>query len=233
MMVRPGFERVRVRRVPTRGTRAGLGDAAPADQPPISASEQAAWYDVIGQFEQKANDFLAARADLAAQAPFIAAQPADIQAEYADLVARADSTQSNIQKVQAALADVKNALTGAWNYVTGVWDSFAATVVPDINAATGLSPYAGLQGLGSPFFPLIPIAIVAAAVAALAYFLNDYAQFSKKVQLLKQGMSPADVNKVLGSASITSTLGTLVWIAGGIVLLIYLPKLIGSYKALR
>jgi hypothetical protein len=232
-----------------------LSDIAPADQPPITADQQAAWYDILGQFQQKASDFDAAYQDLMARAPFVATQSADIQAQYQALVDKANATHSTVQYIQQASADVMNALKGAWNAVTGVWgtvsgavsgalnlptDAAGNVVAPDvINPATGLSPYAGLMGNGLGFLPLIPIAAVAAAIAAITYFLSQYVQFRDKLTLLQQytaaGATPAQAAAAVAQAfgtgsSATSTIGTLVLIVGGLALLFYLPRVLRDYK---
>jgi len=224
----------------------GLGDAPPSDQPPITAADQTAWYNVIGQFENYAAQFQTSYADMVQQADFISTQSQDVQDEYQALLQRFANTQSDITTVQAGLNDIKNALAGAWSVVTGVWANVSGNLKTVSTGVWGsIKSFIGLSGEddGLGFLPLIPIAIVAAAITALALILSDYATFSQKVALLKQyvaqGLPPdqaaAAVNSALGPSpsTITSTLGTLVWVAAGIAAIVFLPKLISSYKALK
>jgi hypothetical protein len=222
-----------------------LADAAPpADQPAITPDQSAAWYNIIAQWEQKVAQFTAAQSDLAAQASSIAALPANVQADYASLVSRGDTLRSTISGIQQALADVKNALTGAWNYVTGVWGQVSSAVSATVPAGSSLfetvSPYMMGGGLGSlGLFQLIPIAIVAASVAALGYWLDDYLQFHDKLALAKQyqqqGVPPdqaaALIDQVFGSkGGLTSSLGTVAIIVAVVAGLVFLPRLIGQYR---
>lgn len=224
------------------GSAALPASAAPPDQPVITSDQSAAWYNIIGQWNQYVANFNASFAALVQEAAFIETQNGDVQAEYADMISRAEATQAQIASVQNGVADVENALQGAWQYVTGAWANVEAvsstageSILSTVKSWFGMSSAVGLG-----FLPLIPIAIVAASVAALAYFLNSYNTFQQKVALLKQytaqGMSPADaaaaVNKALGppASTLTGSLGTLVLLAGGIAAIIFLPRLIGSYK---
>lgn len=209
-----------------------LSDANDITSEAITPDQQTAWYNIIGQFEARAQQFLSARQDLDSIDP--AALTPDMQAQYQSLQGRAASIQNTITTVQNALADVKNALAGAWDAVTGVW-SQAVQIAPLTSAANpavteGMSPMTAalLEGFGLGFLPLIPIAIVAAALAAMTYFLTDYGKFKTNAALVAQGKKP------LSTGGLTSSVGTLVWIAAGIAALVLLPRLIGGYKeALR
>jgi hypothetical protein len=224
------------------GSAALPASAAPPDQPAITSDQSAAWYNVIAQWDQYVANFNDSFAALVQEAAFIETQSPDVQSEYADMISRAEATQSQIASVQNGVADVENALQGAWQYVTGAWSNVEAVSTSAgeslLSTVKGWFGMSGAAGLG--FLPLIPIAVVVASVAALAYFLTTYATFQQKITLLKQytaqGMNPTDaaaaVQKALGPAasSITSSLGTLVLVAGGIAAIIFLPRLIGSYK---
>jgi hypothetical protein len=248
-----------------RRRRVLLGDANDITTESVTPAQQAAWYDIIGKFESSASQFQAAMSDLAAQASDIATQDQATQDAYNSLVSRGQMLQNTISGVGNALVDVKNALSGAWTAITGEWSKVTSAVssalqlpadqygtqaldtISPFMMGWGASPYASLVRLGLSgglgLLPLIPIAIVAAAVAALAYWLNDYLQFTQKMALIKttnaqraaQGQAPllpADVAKIMssGAGGLTASLGSLVWIIGGIAALIFLPKLIGGYR---
>jgi hypothetical protein len=230
-----------------------LGDASDITSTAVTPAQSAAWYNIIGQWEQQAAAFQAAYADLVSQADAVAATgDASVQSDYAALLAKATDTSSTITNIQAALADVKSALTGAWSAITGAWQSVASAVTTYTGtpsnsedfvtavAAQPISGWAHLAGLG--FLPLIPIAIVAAALAAITLFLTNYSEFNQRMAAYKAaaaqpGATPtslATVAKQLGFGNVggglTSSLGTLVWIAAGIAALIFLPRLIETYK---
>jgi len=203
----------------------------------VTPAQQSAWQSIIASFESKAAQFAQAMSDL--QSQDTSTYPPDLLAEYQSLMSQGNATQSTIATVQQGLQDVKNALVGAWSSVTGFWQSAAPTAAltsgANPAATEGMSPMTAalLQGMGGlGFLPLIPIAIVAASVAALAYFLSNYAQFSQKVALLKQGYTPAQIAQATATGGgLTGTLGALVWIAAGIAAVIFLPKLIGQYRS--
>jgi hypothetical protein len=211
-----------------------LGDPNDITSEVVTDAQKTAWYNIIGQWESQAAQFDAAYADLLSQGDWVATQSADVQAQYADLVKRATSTYNTIQNIQTALADVKNALAGAWTAVTGAWSSvgqfFTSTAANAASPTQAGEASAWLQGWGGGlgFLPLVPIAVVAAALAAITYILADYGKWTSKVALLKQGITPpADSS----GTTLTSSLGSLVMIAAVIGGLIFLPRLIGSYRS--
>lgn len=221
-----------VHRPARRRRGAGLGDnpsMGPYDAPSnvtATAAQSSAWYDVMGKFATASDQFDSAQADLASMADFISQQDQSVQDEYAALVSRAQGLQTDIGYVTTALADVKQWLAGAISAVEGAYASVAA----------GIKSWLGMSGLGQ--LPLIPIAVVAAATAAVGYFLSDYAQFAQKVALLKQytaqGMAPADAAKAVSTAlSSTSAASTVGWIVIGVAVvaaLWFLPNLMGRYR---
>jgi len=184
-----------------------------------------AWYNILGQFDQKEQEFNSAYADLLAQADQMSTAAPDIQAEYQKLVTRAQTITTNLTRMKTALADVRSALSGAWTAVSGAWSGAESTV----KGWLGLS---GGDGLG--FLPLIPIAIVSAALVAVAYFLNDYAQFRGKMTVYQNaiaaGATPAQAAAsaaTLSSSPITAKIGNMALIAGlAIAAFIFLPPLL-------
>lgn len=223
-----------------------LGDPNDITSPTISDAQKTAWYNIIGQWENQANAFESGYADLLTQGDWVATQSADVQAQYADLVKRSTDTYNTIQNIQGAIADVKNALSGAWSAVTDAWSkvagffsSTASNAAQAFTAAAEAAPPTafetaasfGLMGSGlGILFPLIPIAVVAAALAAITYLLTDYGKWNSKVALLKQGITPPPDSSG-GGTTFTSSVGSLVMIAGVVAGLIFLPKLIGNYRS--
>lgn len=206
-----------------------FGDANDITSEAVTPAQQAAWSDLIGRWERAAQQFVTAQDDLGSMADFVATQDAQTQSDYAALVARGNTIGSSIATMQTALADVKAALAGAWQSVTGVWQTYVGTPATANDVVTALSTQ-GIMGFGAlGFLPLVPIAIVAAALAAVTYFLTDYATFAKKVALLKQGIPASQIAQATGGG-LTSSLGTFAWIALGVAALVFLPKLISSFK---
>jgi hypothetical protein len=230
-----------------------LGDPNDITSESITDAQSTAWYNIIGQWENQAAAFQAAYQDLLSQGDFISQQDPQVQADYNALLSKGSSTMSTIQSIQAALTDVKAALAGAWSSITGAWQSVQGAVATyvgtpstseDFVTAVAAQPISGwpmLRGLG--FLPLIPIAIVAAALAAITLFLTNYSEFNQRMAAYKAaasqpGATPstlATVAKQLGfgqgSGGLTSSIGTLVWIAAGVAALIFLPRLIGDYRS--
>lgn len=207
------------------------------DLPP---DQQAAWYDVLGQFQQKEAAFNAAYADLSSRGAWVATQDAKTQADYAAMMQKANDTRDTVAKIHAGLDDITSAVSGAWGSVTGaaesLWGSIkgsaqaiqAQGTVDQPPAISEPGPLYGLGNLG--ILPvLIPIAAIAASIAVVSYFLNDYAQFTKRLDTMQQLQSqgvPADqaaaiLNKV---APLPTSIGAGV---GGAVMNLGLIALIG------
>jgi hypothetical protein len=234
----------------------GLGDANDITFENVTAAQSTAWYNLIGQWENQATAFQTALTDLQSQNDAVQATgDPNVLSDYADLLQKGSDTLGTIQNIEAALADVKAALSGAWDSITGAWQqvsgavsSAVATYVgtpsnsEDFVTAVQAQPIAGwgLRGLG--FLPLIPIAIVAAALAAITIWLTNYSEFNQRMAAYTQAVTAnpnmtaaqkSQLSQQLGlgqSGGITSTLGTLVWIAAGIAALIFLPRLISNYR---
>lgn len=144
-----------------------------------------AWYDLIAQFKQYAQQFENARNDLLAQAGAVANMDPQTQSDYQDMLQKASDTESKVVSIRNGIDDIQNAIAGAWDKVTGAAQSLWGTITQGgtLDTQTGFDqPMAELG-----FLPvLIPIAAVTVSVAAIAYFLNDYAQFSQRLTAMKQ-----------------------------------------------
>lgn len=167
-----------VARAASRGTKPPPAAGAAGD---LSPEQRVAWYNVIGIFQRKAQEFEAAQAALSR--PPAKPLPPELEAERRRLLERSAVVRSTVLRIRGALDDVQAALRGAWGLVTGAWDT--ARSVVGLNAL----PELGSLGLA----PLIPIALVAAAIATVTVFLADYAKFSRKVELLERGYTPEQI----------------------------------------
>ena len=135
---------------------------------------------MLANFKSRVAEFQAARGELQKIGAAIA-RTNDMEAwrQYGELVARADSIES---KVTAALRAIDSTLSAA-------------------RAAIGLDGVRALAGLG--FVWVLPIAIIAAALAVLGYWLSDYAKFAARYReqqrvasdLVAQGVDPIEAQR--------------------------------------
>lgn len=179
----------------------GLGDRWGAE-PELTASEEKAWYDVVGKFKAAATQFEKVQNELLSRP--IPSDPT-LAAERARLVTRAQQIKTTIQQLRQTLGDVMSAVSGAWDQVTGAWDWVAKNL--------GLDGMPEDRGLG--FAPIIPIAVVAAAIATITVFLADYGKFAKRVSVFEQAIAAgATTQQAVSAASsipqggITEALGS-------------------------
>ena len=94
--------------------------------------------------------------------------------------------------------------------------SRAETIKNSIKSATNWSDTLRIDELG--FLPLIPLAVIGSAVAAIGYWVTDYAKFSSSVQyqatLISQGVSPEKAallaNQQANPPSFFSSAGSLI-----------------------
>jgi hypothetical protein len=175
----------------------------------LSPEQRVAWYNVVGLFQKKAQEFEAAQARLKSMRV-----PASLEAERRALLARADVVRATVVRIRGALDDVQAALRGAWGLVTGAWDTARAVV-----GLNGLPPEP-LGALG--IAPLIPIALVAAAIATVTVFLTSYAKFIRKAELLERGYTPeqiaaTDPDRPFGGGMLAGVAGIVALIAAALI----------------
>lgn len=135
---------------------------------------------MLANFKNRVGEFNAARRELQKIGAQIArTNDMDAWRQYGELVARADAIES---KVGGALRAIDSALKSA-------------------RAALGLEGMHALAGLGIVW--VLPIAIIAAALAVLGYWLADYMKFAKRYaeqqrvagELVAQGVAPAEAQR--------------------------------------
>jgi hypothetical protein len=172
----------------------------------FTPAERSAWSAVLSRFRTAADDVDAAVADLRRTAPIVARSPV-LAREHSELMARANRLHAMLGTLRSAIADVKAALLGVWTDVRGIWSRIAGTFT--------LGEPPTLQGI-----PLIPIAAVTAATAALTAFLVDYGKFSRRVALytaeIGRGRSPQEataiVERVAPSRALITIGGIPIWL---------------------
>ncbi len=115
--------------------------------------ESVAWYNLVGQFRQKAQEF---QANFDALLNRSANVPPEYRAEYNQLVNVGVTVKAAVQK-----------MTSTIDSIVGFFDSFTQP------------PQQQLDGLG--LLPILPIAGVIAAVGFMAKWTYDYLAFDKKL----------------------------------------------------
>lgn len=189
--------------------------------PTATASEKAAWFDLLGKWRKAASDFEQAQAWLASQASFMAAQSPAIRAEYQDKTQKAATLKARIMQVSGALRSVESWLKGAYTSVVQPWE----------RAGVSIREWLGLGAVPA----LIPFAVVGAALAAVSYFLVDFAKYRTKLtelrRLQEQGYTPEQAAAMLERIEPKGILGGMqgVLLAGALLALVIfvLPRMRG------
>jgi hypothetical protein len=127
-----------------------------------------------------------------------AVEGTELEAEYSKLVGRGFSLRDQVQAATAAIDD-------ALRWARGVF---------------GLDGLQALAGLGIVWF--IPLAAIGAAVAALGWWLADYAKFARKfaeqgriaAELRAAGVDPIEAQRQAAAAVASTVPGWLAPLAG-------------------
>lgn len=144
-----------------------LGDMQAAAT--ATVTDPVKWYNVVGQFKKQTAKFNAAWSQLMNLQPFVAAHPT-LQADYNALVSTGQSIKS---KIQSATGLIDQTMSMAGN----IWSSIA-------NTFTNVFGEVEAPQLG--FLPLIPIAVIAASVTAISYFVYEVYKFQTRVDQIKK-----------------------------------------------
>lgn len=126
---------------------------------------------LITDFKAKAREFWQLWENLDARRAEVATAPAGLQVEYNNLMDRGLGIREKIETVTALIDKAANMYQDAKAWLM---DQFGLS---------GVS-YRQLSGLG--FIPLIPVAVIGAAVAAIGYWVNDAYQFAAKLDEIKR-----------------------------------------------
>jgi hypothetical protein len=158
--------------------------SASASDPQLVAARQygasASDIAMLADFKQRVAEFQAARRELQKIGAQIArTNDMAAWAEYGKLVERADSIERNVTAVTNA---IDSALKSA-------------------RAALGLEGVRALAGLGIVW--VLPVAVIAGAVAIIGYWMADYLKFAKRyseqqrivAELVQQGVNPIEAQR--------------------------------------
>lgn len=145
---------------------------------------------VIEQFKDKAREFWALWENLEDQKHTISASAPIVQNEYADLMARGSTIRTTVEYVTKTIDK-------AAQMYRSVRDWLAARFGLDGLSASDVDQRVNEMGL----IPLIPIAIITAALAAMGKWISDAYIFSERLaeikRLEKQGISPARAAEIV------------------------------------
>lgn len=179
---------------------------------PVVASatqaEQAAWYNLLAQWRVKAAEFEQAQAWLSSQADYMSTQPPAVQADYRAMLARASTLKARIVQVSGALRAVESWLKGAYSALIEPWERAGVAIKEWL-------------GLGVAPVALIPIAVVAAALAAVAYFLTDFGKYRLRIDEYRRTGKWLPDPGLFGDAS-----NLLMWAALAAAAVFILPRLL-------
>lgn len=137
-------------------------------------------------------------------------------AQFMDILRRVEASQPTT----AALQNMKAALLNSARWIKGTIE----TVTKALDAV------ANTLGMGSLGMPLIPIAVVVAAMAAMTKFITDAIKYLNQVELARmaqqQGATPEQVANILQPEVVSTakafTANWLPWVMGaGIVFLLF------------
>lgn len=188
-----------------------------ADVVNVTPEQETAWYDVVGKFRNAAADY--DRAISTAQSY------ADVAAESPDLKAQYDSAMSTYETLKEKIASVQQSIASAMGWFRNLF-----------SAAEPAMRGSGLRGLG--ILPLVPIALVSATLAVVAYEAKQVwtlnAKLSAAADLRRQGVPPAqaaemvatitgespDSGGIVGMLIGGGNVKRLVWIGAGAAVLI-------------
>jgi len=172
----------------------------------VSTQEELAWYNVIGQFRQKAQDFEKMMKRLQSQKS-IAARDPQLAAEYSSMMNTAMNLQQKIKQIRDATDSVIKWLKGVF----------------------------GFDGLGFvPLIPIAVVVASLAAIGKWvkdAYIFS--AKLDKVAALEKQGMSSREAISTVQSLTPTTSLFGIntKWLVIGGLSLVLIPIVLPAVKA--
>lgn len=144
-------------------------------------SDETAWYDVIGQFKNKAAEFTQWYNTISGIKIDPVLYP-ELIAEKRELLTRGDSIKEKITYITGKVDE-------AWNWLTSNF---------------GLSGYEmeeQLEDTGLGLLPIVPIAVVVGAVALIVKWCLDAKRFADKIKLMgnlrRQGYSPDKATEII------------------------------------
>lgn len=171
----------------------------------LNGTEPTEWYDLLGKFKEKADEFSGIYDRLLKSGELIKGNP-ELTRERAQLLARAE-------KVKATVDTLTKTVDTAYSFLKN---------------SMGLGNYSNESGNGAlGALPLIPVAVAAASIAAMTKIIADallYLNKAQRFEELSKQHGPDTALKIIKGLDPRSTfagdlvksLGPFILIAGGV-----------------
>lgn len=195
-----------------------------AESAPVAgAADETQWYDIVGRLRSSVDKFRVNFSALLAQRAFVSQHPT-LQTEYNTLANRGNAINQKINEVQGIIDKVSG-------WFTSIKTTIFGGAAPAPAPTTPTTPIGPLDGLG--VIQVLPIAVIAGAVALITKWLADVYVFAKKVEEIKRleskGLSPQRAADMLERAMPTGLMdvlkGNIIWLVIGGVLLLFGPEI--------
>ncbi len=178
-----------------------------ADIPPTTA-DRSQWDSTILQWKEAVSNFQKNYENLLQRAPIANASPA-LQRKYQAAMNEAAQAKVRISEIDSALADVQAWLSGAWTSFHNVWSYISGKVSMLLGYEHAMVAQVGLGELGQVI--MIPIAVVAVAIAYIAARSMDLYQTNQKLDTVKayvaKGYTPEQAANAVAKTIKTATPG--------------------------
>jgi hypothetical protein len=202
-----------------------------AQLPEADDAQKTAWYDVLGKWQAAEADFERANEWLTNLDP--STLPPELQTQRQTLLSRASLINNTIANITGGLSAVKSWLTepGALTTIFTTAESAGESIGAWFRKTLGFEGFSAL--------PLIPIAVVAAALATISYFLSDYLKYRQQVELVQQyigmGYTPEQAAAAARGAVTTPTMfegvnKTVLYVALAGAAFLILPHLLKRFN---
>lgn len=169
------------------------------------------WNNAVDKLRLKGEEFSRVY-DLIINSENIASTNDDLYSDYESIKFKGNAIKATIEKVTRLVDEAFNA---------------SSNIIGQDNTINMIERNSHMDGLG--FIPLIPIAVITAAIAAITYWVNDAMQYLGKVEqvknLINRNVSPEKAYDIVHGQQFTFK-KYLPWIVGGVVTLAVFPKVI-------
>lgn len=178
-----------------------------ADVPP-TADDRSQWDKTIAQWKEAVATFQTNYENLLRRAPIGNSSPA-LQRKYRSAMDEAASAKVRIAEINSALADVQAWLSGAWTSFHNVWSYISGKVSMLFGYEHAMIEQVAMGELGQVI--MIPVAVVAVAIAYIAARSMDLYQTNQKLDTVKEyvakGYTPLQAANAVAKTIKTTTPG--------------------------
>lgn len=169
------------------------------------------WNNAVDRLRVKGEEFTRVY-DLIINSEDIASTNDALYSDYESIKFKGNAIKATIEKVTLLIDEAFNA---------------SSNIIGKDNTINMIENNHYMGGLG--FIPLIPIAAITAAIAAITYWVNDAMQYLSKVEqvknLINRNVPPEKAYDIVHGQQFTLK-KYLPWIVGGVVTIMVAPKII-------